>query len=163
MTEPASIQACLQEITPKNSSKPTLLRSFGVNTLEPALYYYANTYARTTKSLWTIYGALYDTASDAVSLLNRIVSEGVTRHAIDMLEESISAPILDVLNKFKSHPAFDWPKEAYILIGRNDIYKQLEAKVVVCDPNIDTFKLASREVDSDYKKAFLTKDLNIGL
>ncbi|CEG81099.1 hypothetical protein RMATCC62417_15338 [Rhizopus microsporus] len=145
MTEPASIQACLREITPKNSSKPTLLRSFGVNTLEPALYYYANTYARTTKSLWTIYGALYDTSSDAASLLNRIVSEGVTRHTIDMLEESIAAPILDVLNKFKSHPAFDWPKEAYILVGRNDIYKQLEAKVVVCDPNIDTFKLASRE------------------
>ncbi|KAG1139751.1 hypothetical protein G6F38_009611 [Rhizopus arrhizus] len=139
--EPPNIQICLHEMTSDTLSKPTLLSSFGVNALEPTLVHYANTYAHTIKRLWSIYGFVNDASSDKGALLNRMISEGITRHDIEMLDDIIASPIREILNQIKSNPSTDWPNETYMLIGRNDMYKQLETKVTRCDPNIDIFKL----------------------
>ncbi|KAG0849177.1 hypothetical protein G6F17_010998 [Rhizopus arrhizus] len=144
--EPPNIQICLREMTSDTLSKPTLLSSFGVNALEPTLVHYANTYAHTIKRLWSIYGFVNDASSDKGALLNRMISEGITRHDIEMLDDIIASPIREILNQIKSNPSTDWPNETYMLIGRNDMYKQLETKVTRCDPNIDIFKLDFFEV-----------------
>lgn len=126
-------------MTPNTSSNPTLLSSFGVNTLEPSLGHCRNTYARTIKNLWSLYGAI-NTGEKSI-LLDRMVTDRITRKDIEILIDTVSLPILEALDYLKLNPMLNWPKEAYTVIGRNDMYKQLQLKPTVCDPNTETFKL----------------------
>jgi hypothetical protein len=151
--EPPNIQVCLRQMTPNTSSNPTLLSSFGVNTLETSLSHCRNTYAQTIKNLWSLYGAI--NSKDKSLLLDRMVSDRITRKDIEVLIEPVSLPILEVLNNLKLNPQTHWPKEAYIVIGRDDMYKQLHTKVKVCDPNTDTFKLPFLKVCDEFYMAFL--------
>lgn len=148
-------------MTSDTLSKPTILSSFGVNALEPTLAHYANTYAHTIKRLWSIYGFVNDASSDKGALLNRMISEGITRHDIEMLDDIIASPIREILNQIKSNPSTDWPNETYMLIERNDMYKQLEIKVTRCDPNIDIFKLDFFEVKKKKKLAVVLTTLRV--
>lgn len=139
LIEPPNIQVCLRQMTPNTSSNPTLLSSFGVNTLETSLSHCRNTYAQTIKNLWSLYGAI--NSSNKSLLVDRMVADRITRKDIEVLIEPVSLPILEILDDLKLNPQTHWAKEAYILIGRDDMYKQLHKKVKVCDPNTDTFKL----------------------
>lgn len=151
--EPPNIQVCLRQMTPNTSSNPTLLSSFGVNTLEPSLGHCRHSYARTIKNIWSLYSAI--NTGDKSTLLDRMVTEGITRKDIGLLIDPIAIPILEVLNELKSHPTLNWTKEAYIIIERNDMYKQLQLNPTVCDPNTDTFKLPFSQV-----KYFNIKQIN---
>lgn len=126
-------------MTPNTSSNPTLLSSFGVNTLDPSLGHCINTYALTIKYLWSLYGAINTGVKSVV--LNRMVLDHITRSDIEILTDSVALPILEVLDYLKLNPMLNWPNEAYTVIGRNDIYKQLQLKSITCDPNTETFKL----------------------
>lgn len=126
-------------MTPYTSSNPTLLSSFGVNTLETSLSHYRNSYAQTIKYLWVLYGAI--NTREKSLLLERMVADHITRKDVEVLIDAVAGPILEILNELKLNPRMHWAKEAYIIIGRDDIYKQLQTKVKVCDPNTDTFKL----------------------
>lgn len=139
LIEPPNIQVCLRQMTPNTPSNPTLLSSFGVNTLEPSLSHCQNTYAHTIKNLWSLYSAI--NSGDKSVLLDRMIAERMTRKDIEILIEPIALPILEALDELKLNPLVHWSKDAYIVIGRDDIYKQLQMKVTVCDPNTDTFKL----------------------
>lgn len=155
--EPPNIQVCLRQMTPYTSSNPTLLSSFGVNTLETSLSHYRNSYAQTIKNLWVLYGAI--NTREKSLLLERMVADHITRKDVEILIDAVAKPILDILNELKMNPRMHWAKEAYIVIGRDDIYKQLQTKVKVCDPNTDTFKLPFLK-DSDHPQSMndLMKD-----
>ncbi|KAL7317427.1 Anaphase-promoting complex subunit 1 [Mucor circinelloides] len=148
-TEPPNIQVCLRQMTPYTTSNPTLLSSFGVNTLETSLGYCLNTYAKTIKELWSLYGAINHVSGDKSLLLERMILHRITRKDIGLLIESLATPILNVLDDLKMNPLVHWTKEAYNIIGRDDIYQQLQMKATVCDPNTDTFKLPFLK-DSDH-------------
>lgn len=126
-------------MTPNTSSNPTLLSSFGVNTLDPSLGLCRNNYAQTIKNIWSLYGAI--NTGDKSALLDRMVADNITRKDIEILIEPVSQPILQVLNQLKLNPKLNWLKEAYTVIERNDMYKQLQLNHTVCDPNTETFKL----------------------
>jgi len=100
-----------------------------------------NTYAKTIKELWSLYGAINHVSGDKSLLLERMILHRITRKDIGLLIESLATPILNVLDDLKMNPLVHWTKEAYNIIGRDDIYQQLQMKVTVCDPNTDTFKL----------------------
>lgn len=134
-------------MTPFTTSNPTLLSYFGVNTLEPSLGHCLNTYAKTIKDLWSLYGALNHVSDDKSLLLERMILHRITRKDIGLLIESLATPILGVLDDLKANPLVHWTKEAYNIIGRDDIYQQLQMKVTVCDPNTDTFKLPFLKVN----------------
>ncbi|KAI8640703.1 hypothetical protein BD408DRAFT_390106 [Parasitella parasitica] len=140
-SEPPNIQVCLRQMTPFTTSNPTLLSSFGVNTLEPSLGHCRNTYAKTIKDLWALYGAINHVSNDKSILLDRMILHSITRKDIGLLIESLATPILNVLDDLQLNPLVHWTKEAYNIIGRDDIYQQLQMRVTVNDPNTDTFKL----------------------
>jgi hypothetical protein len=156
--EPPNIQVCLRQVTPNTSSNPTLLSYFGVNTLEPTFSHCRNTYAHTIKNLWSLFSAI--NTGDKSILLDRMVADRITRKDIEVLIESISSPILGALDELKLNPLLNWAKEAYIVIGRDDIYKQLQMQATVCDPNTDTFKLPFLKVRQKiYEYSVLNIDL----
>ncbi|KAG2233621.1 hypothetical protein INT48_001874 [Thamnidium elegans] len=148
--EPPNIQVCLHQMTPNASSNPTLLSSFGVNTLDPSLGLCRNNYAQTIKNIWSLYSAI--NTGDKSALLDRMVADRITRKDIEILIDPISHPILQVLNQLKLNPKLNWPKEAYTVIERNDMYKQLQLNPTVCDPNTETFKLPFLK-DSDHPQS----------
>jgi hypothetical protein len=47
-----------------------------------------------------------------------MVYERITRKDVELLDDSVSLPILDTLNALKLAPSFNWPKEAYYIIGK---------------------------------------------
>lgn len=145
--EPPDIQICLRQMTPNTSSNPTLLSSLGVNTLEPSLGHCRHTYAKTIKNLWSLYGAINHISGDKSILLDRMILDRITRQDIEILIDSVAHPILEALENLKLCPLVHWTKEAYNVLGRDDIYKQLQMKVTVCDPNTDTFKLPFQKVN----------------
>lgn len=146
--EPPNIEVCLRHMAQNTSLNPTLLSSFGVNSLEPALGHCHNTYARTIKTLWSIYGAI--NTGLKVKILDRMVTDNISRSDIELLIDMISSPILEILDHLKSNPTITWSKEAYIIIGRDDMYKQLKLKPTVCDPNTEMFKLPFLKVTRNY-------------
>ncbi|CEP13336.1 hypothetical protein [Parasitella parasitica] len=148
-SEPPNIQVCLRHMTPFTTSNPTLLSSFGVNTLEPSLGHCLNTYAKTIKDLWALYGGINHVSGDKSILLERMILHSITRKDVGLLIESLATPILDVLDDLQMNPLVHWTKEAYNIIGRDDIYQQLQLRITVNDPNTDTFKLPFSK-DSDH-------------
>ncbi|KAG2199662.1 hypothetical protein INT47_005187 [Mucor saturninus] len=150
LIEPPNIQICLRQMTPNTSSNPTLLSSFGVNTLEPATGHCHHNYARTVKNLWSLYGAI--NTGEKTILLDRMVAERITRNDIEILIDTVSFPILEALDYLKENPMINWSKESYTVIGRNDMYKQLKLKPTVCDPNTEIFKLPFQK-ESDHSQS----------
>ncbi|KAI9261710.1 hypothetical protein BY458DRAFT_439511 [Sporodiniella umbellata] len=141
-SEPLNFQTCLKRMINNTVPKPTLLRFLGVNALEPTLFHYTDTYARTLKKLWPIYGVMKDQIGDEEAVMRRIVDEGITRQDIEMMNEEIASLLLEVLNRLKTNPSLGWSVDYYKLIERNDIYEQLEIKTKKCDPNTDRLKLS---------------------
>ncbi|GAA5803622.1 hypothetical protein HPULCUR_009105 [Helicostylum pulchrum] len=148
--EPPNIEVCLHQMTPNTSSNPTLLSSFGVNTLDPSHGLCRNNYAKTIKNIWSLYGAI--NSGDKSALLDRMVADDISRKDIEILIEPVSQPILQVLNQLKLNPKLNWLKGAYTVIERNDMYKQLQLNPIVCDPNTETFKLPFLK-DSDHPRS----------
>lgn len=75
-----------------------------------------------------------------------MVENRITQRDINYLPEDLTTPISNILNQLKADPQVNWTKEAYNIIGRDDVYKQLQMQVTVCDPNTDTFKLPFQKV-----------------
>lgn len=146
ITKPPSLQVYLRQMTPSTTSPQVLLSYFSVNTLDPALAFCQNTYAMNIKKLSSLYSAINNDTCDKTLLLERMIAQRITRQDIVMLSEDIAAPILAILDELKVNPQTNWRKEAYSVIGRDDIYKQLQRNVTVCDPNTDTFMLPFQEV-----------------
>ncbi|KAI7897497.1 uncharacterized protein BX663DRAFT_445000 [Cokeromyces recurvatus] len=135
---PPNIELCLQLMA--TASNTALLSFFGVSTLEPMIGYCQHNYAKTIKQLWILYGILNEVSADKSLLLNKMVEYGIMLEEIKDLVYSLASPILEALESLKENPAVDWNKEVYLILDRDDIYKQLENKSIICDPNSSTFK-----------------------
>jgi hypothetical protein len=109
---------CLKLLAPDTSSNPTILSFFGVNTLETSVDCYRNDYGRLIQTLWSLYSIIRNPTVEKYVLLNYMVYERITRKDVELLDDSVSLPILDTLNALKLAPSFNWPKEAYYIIGK---------------------------------------------
>lgn len=146
ISKPLDFQTCLRRMINSTLSEPVMNGFHGVHALKPAFLHYTDTYARTVKKLLSIYSVMKDMASNGKAIVNSIVDEGVTIEDIRMMYDVVASPILEVLDSLRTNPSLGWRVEAYRLIERNDVYKQLEIERKECDPNTDSFKLAFFEV-----------------
>ncbi|KAG1466508.1 hypothetical protein G6F56_004676 [Rhizopus delemar] len=142
ISKPLDFQTCLRRMINSTLSEPVMNGFHGVHALKPAFLHYTDTYARTVKKLLSIYSVMKDMASNGKAIVNSIVDEGVTIEDIRMMYDVVASPILEVLDSLRTNPSLGWRVEAYRLIERNDVYKQLEIERKECDPNTDSFKLA---------------------
>ncbi|RCH98868.1 Anaphase-promoting complex subunit 1, partial [Rhizopus stolonifer] len=145
LIDPPNIEVCLQQMATGLGAIPALLSFFGVDTLVPTLTHCRNTYAKTVQDLWSLYHAIYYSTGDSSLFMERLHASQVTRMHIETLTKTIAAPILEALDNLKNKPPLNWSKETYNVIGRNDIFKQLQMVVTVCDPNTEIFKLPLSE------------------
>ncbi|KAI8974732.1 hypothetical protein BDB01DRAFT_853772 [Pilobolus umbonatus] len=136
--EPPNISICLRQMTANTSSNPTLLSYFKIDSLDPSVRPYHHTYSKTIKMIWSLYGALYHL--NGTYFMDRMVTHRVTWSSIDMLEDAISLPLQDKLRELKENPQLNWHVDAYSILGRDDIYKQLSMPKTPCDPNTANFK-----------------------
>lgn len=53
----------------------------------------------------------------------KILERNITLSILDGLPLSVSSPLLEAIRTCQNNPPYDWPPEAYLLIGRNDLAK----------------------------------------
>lgn len=86
---------------------------------------------RLTNGLLAAYGALKDapdlspaTAKDrAHKAILMLMERGITLADIHCLPISVASPLLEALRTAQNSPPSDWPPDAYLLVGRNDLAK----------------------------------------
>jgi anaphase-promoting complex subunit 1 len=84
-----------------------------------------------TTSLLAIYAALKDatdlspgsTKERAQKTVLKILERGVSLDDINRFPLSIASPLLEAIRTVQNSPPPDWPLDAYVLIGRNDLAK----------------------------------------
>eukprot|EP01083_Nonionella_stella_P126448 382729_1 len=64
---------------------------------------------------------VYDASNRAEQLTLAMVEENFTPNDIDCLPLGIALPLREALRSCKYNPTHDWPKGAYVLIGREDL------------------------------------------
>lgn len=60
-------------------------------------------------------------SSPSERLVLAMVDEGFHLHDIDRLPYGVALPLRESLRSCRHMPPGDWPREAYLLVGRNDL------------------------------------------
>merc|ERR1712129_45630 len=64
---------------------------------------------------------VYDATKRTEQLVLAMVEENFTLNDIDCLPLGIALPLRDAIKSRKHSPSLNWPKDAYLLIGREDL------------------------------------------
>lgn len=120
----------------------------------PSLEYGSQTPLSLTENLLAVYAALKDgpvlDPSTTKERAHRAISVMLECHMsaddIDRLPFGIAAPLREALRTCQNTPPADWDREAYMLIGRNDIAKMISGASSDVFSFGDAYQLRSNQV-----------------
>jgi anaphase-promoting complex subunit 1 len=82
-----------------------------------------------TRPRTSIFFGRRDTPEEATVFA--MVEEDITQRDIDVFPFGVALPLQEAIAKCRANPPSDWPVQAYVLIGRDDIAVQFSANTDV--------------------------------
>ncbi|KAI9028253.1 hypothetical protein CLU79DRAFT_832662 [Phycomyces nitens] len=141
---PVNIESLLQRLldTEDLSLYSTELQSYPEINVEIGIG--QNTYGAYIEKLFPLYNCILQCGGDPIKVV-LFMSKDWSYGDINAIKDTIAQPIISILNTLKSGAPLNLPIQAYSLIGRDDMVKQLQNSTATVDPNSKVFRFFEDE------------------
>ncbi|KAL0097932.1 hypothetical protein J3Q64DRAFT_1818121 [Phycomyces blakesleeanus] len=103
-----------------------------------------NTYGSYIEKLSSLYICLIQCSGDPIDVV-LFMSKDWSYGDIKVIKDTIAQPVVSILDTLKSGAPLNLPIQAYSLIGRDDIVKQIQNSGTTVDPNSKVFRFFEDE------------------